>query len=95
MSAGRLPALLLSALLSATSSAIIYVAFLLLWVHSQDFNGREPAGAATIWAGLLSAGYGASIGGTCARGHARVFIVASSAITGFLWLLAMAASAAV
>src|SRR5450432_214683 len=50
--------LALTALLCATFSASIYVAFLLSWVvSSHSLNGREPIGAAAIWLGFVSAAY--------------------------------------
>ena len=92
---GRLRSCLaVSALSCATSSAAIYVAFLLVWAYSShSFNGRQPLGAAAIWVGLLSALY-AIVGGLFARGVQRVLIVISSASAAFLWMLAVAASAA-
>ena len=84
----------LSALLCATFSAAIYVAFLLLWAYSHSFSGRQPLGAVAIWVGLLFAVY-AFAAGLFARGIARVLIVVGSAAAAFLWLLAGVASAAV
>ncbi len=87
--------LALSALLSATSSAMIYVAFLLLWAYSShSFNGRQPAGAVAIWVGLLSAVFGL-IAAFALRGISRLLIMVSSAAVLFLWILAGAASVAV
>jgi hypothetical protein len=87
--------LALSALLCATSSAALYVAFLLLWANSaHSFSGRQPLGAAAIWVGLASAIY-ALVGGLFAQGIQRLIIVASSGVAAFLWMLAGAASAAV
>jgi hypothetical protein len=86
--------LALAALLCATSSAAIYVAFLLLWAYSQSFNGRQPLGAAAIWVGFISSVY-AIVGGLFARGVERLLIIASSLALTFLWMLAGAASAAV
>jgi hypothetical protein len=85
----------LSALLFATSSAAIYVAFLLAWAYSShSINGRQPLGAAAIWVGLISAVY-AIVGGLFARGAQRLLIVVSSMAVAFLWILAGAASVAV
>jgi|ERR1700722_1556816 len=86
--------LALTALLCATSSAVIYVAFLLLWAYSHSFNGRQPLGAAAIWLGLISSAY-ATVGGLFARGVQRLLVVTSSLALTFLWMLAGAASAAV
>ena len=83
-----------AALLCATFSAVIYVAFLLLWVHSQSFNGRQPLGAAAIWLGLISSIY-AIVGGIFARGAQKPLVITSSLVLTFLWMLAGAASAAV
>jgi uncharacterized membrane protein (DUF485 family) len=74
-----------AALLCATSSAAIYVAFLLLWAYSQSFNGRQPLGAAAIWLGVISSVY-AIVGGLFARGVQRLLIVASSLALTFLWM---------
>jgi hypothetical protein len=86
--------LTVTALLCATSSAAIYVAFLLLWAYSHSFNGRQPLGAAAIWVGVVSSVY-AIVGGLFARGVQRLLIVASSLALTFLWMVAGAASAAV
>jgi hypothetical protein len=83
-----------AALLSATSSAAMYVAFVLLWAYSRSFNGGQPLGAAAIWAGLISSVY-AAVGGLFADGMERPLIVLSSSAVAFLWALAGAASAAV
>jgi len=87
--------LALSALLCVTSSAAIYVAFLLAWAYSpHSINGRQPLGSAAIWVGLISAIY-AIVGGLFARGAQRLLIVVSSMAVAFLWILAGAASVAV
>jgi hypothetical protein len=88
--------LALAALLCATSSAAIYVGFLLLWAYSRShsLNGRQPLGATVICIGLVSAFY-AIVGGLFARGLQKFLIVASSVAVAFLWILAGAASAAV
>lgn len=87
--------LTLTALICATSSAAIYVVFLLSWaISSHSLNGRQPLGAAAIWVGLGSAAY-ALVGGLFARRAQRLLIIVSSASVGFLWILAGAASAAV
>lgn len=87
--------LALTALICATSSAAIYVAFLSLWaISSHRLSGRQPLGAAVIWVGFVFAAY-ALIGGLFARGAQRLLIVVSSAVVGFLWILAGTASAAV
>ncbi len=88
--------LALSALMCATSSAAIYVGFLLLWAYSplHSLNGRQPLGATVIWVGLVSAFY-AIAGGLFARGIQKLLIVASSVAVAFLWILAGAASAAI
>src|SRR5205807_556228 len=67
----------LAALLCATSSAAIYVTFLLLWAYSHSFDGRQPVGAASIWLGLISSLY-AIVGGLFARGVQKLLIVTSS-----------------
>lgn len=84
----------MSALVGSSSSAAMYIAFLLLWAYSSSFNGRRPMGAAAIWVGLLSAAY-AVVGGLFARAAQRPLIVASAGANVFLWMLASAASAAV
>jgi hypothetical protein len=86
--------LALAALLCATSSAVIYVAFLLLWAYSHSFDGRQPLGAAAIWVGFISSVY-AMVGGLCARGVQRLLVVPGSFALTALWILAGAASAAV
>jgi hypothetical protein len=88
--------LALSALMCATSSAAIYVGFLLLWAYSPShpLNGRQPLGATVIWVGLISAFY-AIAGGLFARGVQKILIIASSVAVAFLWILVGAASAAV
>src|ERR1700687_3838648 len=69
-----------TALLCATFSASVYVAFLLSWVLSPHFlNGRQPIGAAAIWLGSISAVY-AIVGGLFARGAQRLLIVLSSMV---------------
>jgi hypothetical protein len=84
----------LAALLCATSSSAIYVAFLLLWAYSHSFDGRQPLGAAAIWVGLIFS-FCAVIGGLFAPGVQRLLIVASALELTFLWSLAGAAGAAV
>jgi len=93
---GRLrSSLALSALLCATASAAVYVAFLLAWAYSShSINGRQPLGTVAIWVGWISAVY-AIVGGLFARGVQRVLIVVGSMAAAFLWMLAGAASAAV
>jgi hypothetical protein len=93
---GRLRnSLALTALICATSSAAIYVAFLLSWaISSHAVSGRQPLGAAAIWVGFACAAY-AVVGGLFACGVQRLIIVVSSVAVGFLWILAGAASVAV
>jgi hypothetical protein len=86
--------LALATLLCATSSAAIYVAFLLLWAYSHSFDGRQPLGAAAIWVGFISSVY-AIVSGLYERGMQRLLIVVSSSALTFLWMLAGAASVAV
>jgi hypothetical protein len=81
---GRLRnSLALAALLCASSSAAIYVAFLLSWaISSHALDGRQPLGAAAIWVGFVCAAYGV-VGGLFARGAQRLIIVVSSVASGF------------
>jgi hypothetical protein len=91
---GDFDALALAALLCATSSAVICVAFLLLWAYSYSFNGWQPLGAAAIWLGLISSVY-AIVGSIFARGVQRLLVVTSFLVLTFLWMLAGAVSTAV
>ena len=86
----------LSALFSSTSSATIYIAFVLLWAHSPNvFNGRQPLGEIVIWLGVLSAAYGLAAALAGHNGRTILLIVVSSIATLFLWMLAGVASVAV